>query len=298
MLDAVDLLKTFPGVRALDGANLHLAGGSVHALLGENGAGKSTLVKILTGVYKPDAGRIVLGGDLGGDLGGGEVTFGSPLDAQKAGIGVVHQERNLVPAFSIAENIVLHHLPRRRGLLDRTRMREEARRCLGLLDLDLDVDRPVSELSVAQAQLVEIAKALSLDSRVLLLDEPTASLTGDEADRLYGIVKKLRDSGHAVVLVSHKLEEVFAVADVVTVLRDGRSVAEGQPLAGYTQGDVVDLMVGRAFESVSLPERGGRGAGGADPGRDRHGRRAPGHLADRPRRRDFRPLRVGRGRAQ
>jgi ribose transport system ATP-binding protein len=252
ILSAEALTKTFPGVRALDRVDLRLAPGSVHALLGENGAGKSTLVKVLTGVYRPDSGRIVVATS--------EAHFASPLDAQRAGIAVVHQERNLVPAFSVAENVVLHHLPRRAGMLDRRRMRAEARRCLDLLDLDLDLDRPVAELSVAQAQLVEIAKALSLEGRVLLLDEPTASLTGDESDRLYGIVRKLRDSGHAVVLVSHKLEEVFAVADVVTVLRDGRSVAEGEPLAAYTPGAVVDLMVGRAFQSVRLPERPGAAA--------------------------------------
>jgi ribose transport system ATP-binding protein len=247
ILTATGLVKTFPGVRALDGANLSLETGSVHALLGENGAGKSTLVKLLTGVYKPDAGTIALGDS--------EVHFGGPLDALRAGIGVVHQERNLVPEFSIAENVLLHHLPHRFGLVQRRNMRAEARRCLDLLDLDLDVDTPVSQLSVAQAQLVEIAKALSLDNRVLLLDEPTASLTGDEADRLYAIVRKLTATGHAVVLVSHKLEEVFAIADTVTVLRDGRSVAEAQPLAGYTRGQVVDLMVGRAYESVALESR-------------------------------------------
>ena len=247
MLVAENLVKTFPGVRALDGATLTLRPGSVHALLGENGAGKSTLVKLLTGVYRPDQGRITLDGT--------ERHFGGPLDAQRAGIGVVHQERNLIPAFSVAENIVLHHLPGRGGLLDRARMRAEARRCLELLEVDLDPDTPVARLSVAQGRLVEIAKALSLDNKVLLLDEPTASLTGDEADRLYTVVRRLRDSGHAVVLVSHKLEEVFAVADTVTVQRDGHSVAEAAPLAGFTPGQIVDLMVGRAYASIELAER-------------------------------------------
>ncbi|MBV1851607.1 sugar ABC transporter ATP-binding protein [Catellatospora tritici] len=244
---AEGLTKSFPGVRALSGATLSVRPGSVHALLGENGAGKSTLVKILTGVYRPDAGRVLLDGV--------PVRFGSPLEALRAGIGVVHQERNLVPEFSVAENIALQHLPRRLGMVDRGRMRAEARRCLDLLDLDLDPDTRVGDLSVAQAQLVEIAKALSVDNRVLLLDEPTASLTGDEADRLYRIVARLTATGHAVVLVSHKLEEVFAVADTVTVLRDGHSVAEGQPLADYTRDQIVDLMVGRAHAAVEL---GGR----------------------------------------
>jgi ribose transport system ATP-binding protein len=247
MLTAEKLVKTFPGVRALDGATLRLTPGSVHALLGENGAGKSTLVKLLTGVYQPDGGRI--------ELDGTELRLGGPLDAQRAGIGVVYQERNLIPAFSVAENIVLHHLPHRGGVVDRQQMRSEARRCLALLEVDLDPDTPIAELSVAQGQLVEIAKALSLESTVLLLDEPTASLTGDEADHLYTVVRRLRDAGRTVVLVSHKLEEVFAVADTVTVLRDGRSVAEARPLAEFTQGQIVDLMVGRAYVSVALAER-------------------------------------------
>ncbi|MGB3764803.1 MAG: sugar ABC transporter ATP-binding protein, partial [Ornithinimicrobium sp.] len=178
-----------------------------------------------------------------------------PADAQSAGIGVVHQERNLVPAFSVAENIALQALPSRAGLVDRSAVREVARRCLDMLDLDLDLDRPVAELSVAHMQLVEIAKALATDSQILLLDEPTASLTSDEADRLYGVVRRLREQGHVVVLVTHKLEEVFAIADVVTVLRDGRSVAGSVPLDTLTRSDVVDLMVGRAHAERELQTR-------------------------------------------
>jgi ribose transport system ATP-binding protein len=242
---AEKLVKVFPGVRALDGATLTLAPGTVHALLGENGAGKSTLIKIMTGVYRPDGGRILLPD-------GREAHFAGPQDAQRAGIGVVHQERNLIPDFSVAENIALQAVPKRFGFVDRPAMRALARRCLDRLDVRIDVDRPVSSLSVAQSQLVEIAKALAVDSTVLLLDEPTASLTSDEADRLFGVVGKLRDAGHAVVLVSHKLEEVFAVADTVTVLRDGRSVAEAHLLADYSREQVVDMMVGRAQAQLSL----------------------------------------------
>ena len=249
---AEGIVKVFPGVRALDGATLRLTPGTVHALLGENGAGKSTLIKILTGVYRPDGGRILLPGPDGAEH---EQHFANPQDAQHAGIGVVHQERNLIPAFSVAENIALRSVPRRYGFVDRDAMRSIARRCLGLLGVDLDVDRPVASLSVAHLQLVEIAKALAVDSTVLLLDEPTASLTGDEANRLFDVVRRLRDQGRAVVLVSHKLEEVFAVADTVTVLRDGRSVAEAHPLAGYSRGEIVDLMVGRAHAHVELAAR-------------------------------------------
>ncbi|MGW1552787.1 sugar ABC transporter ATP-binding protein [Streptomyces sp. NPDC002346] len=244
---AAGLVKRFPGVRALDGATLRMDPGSVHALLGENGAGKSTLIKILTGVHRPDAGTL--------SLAGRQITLHSPLDAVRAGIGVVHQERNLVPEFSVAENTTLHRTPTRRGLVDRDRMREDARRCLELIGLDLDVDTPVKELSVAQMQLVEIAKALSGDNRVLLLDEPTSALTLAEADRLLEVVRRLRDQGTSILLVSHKLEEVFAVADTVTVLRDGASVLEAAPLAAHSRDEVVGLMVGRSHQQVTFPPR-------------------------------------------
>jgi ribose transport system ATP-binding protein len=249
---AEQIVKVFPGVRALDRATLRLEPGTIHALLGENGAGKSTLIKVVTGVYQPDGGRLLSTAEDGSLT---ELSFGGPLDAQRAGIGVVHQERNLVPAFSVAENIALQAVPKRRGFVDQEAMRGLARRCLDRLDVHLDVDRPVSSLSVAQMQLVEIAKALAVDSKVLLLDEPTASLTGDEAEALYTVVGALRDQGHSVVLVTHKLEEVFAVADTMTVLRDGRSVAEAQPLAEHTRDDVVTLMVGRAHADLQLDSR-------------------------------------------
>jgi len=261
-LRATRLVKVFPGVRALDGVNLSLEPGSVHALLGENGAGKSTLIKILTGVYKGDGGTVSVAPD---DVAWETVSFGNPHESIAAGIGVVHQERNLVPAFSVAENIALQHLPRKRGIVDRAAMKARAAECLQQLDLDLDLDAPVSSLSVAQMQLVEIAKALATRSRVLLLDEPTSTLTPEEADRLYRVVAKLKDGGCSIVLVSHKLEEVFAVADTVTVLRDGRSVCESRPLADLTRSDVVDLMVGRQFaelepDALRNPQRTGEPA--------------------------------------
>ncbi|MGP3918244.1 sugar ABC transporter ATP-binding protein [Nonomuraea sp. 10N515B] len=247
MIVADQLVKVFPGVRALDGASLRLESGSVHALLGENGAGKSTLIKILTGVQRPDEGRLLVGGEV--------MTLRSPTEAALAGIGAVHQERNLIPAFSVAENIALQRLPIRRGLVDRAYMRAEARRILGLLEVDLDPDVLVDRLSVAQRQLVEIAKALYGESRVLLLDEPTASVSPGEAELLFTVVRKLAETGTGVLFVSHKLEEVFALCDTVTVLRDGRTVLDAAPIADHAKDDLIDLMVGRSREALSFPPR-------------------------------------------
>ncbi|MDH6219786.1 sugar ABC transporter ATP-binding protein [Streptomyces pseudovenezuelae] len=247
LLACEDIVKVFPGVRALDGVGLRLTAGSVHALLGENGAGKSTLIKVITGVHTPDGGRLVRRGE--------EIHLRSPLEAARAGIGVVHQERNLIPGFSVAENITLQNPPSRRGLVDREAMTAPAERCLAELGLDIDPHRPVRELSVAQQQLVEIAKALYTESRVLLLDEPTASLSPQEAERLFDVIRRLTERGTCVVFVSHKLEEVFAVCDTVTVLRDGRSVLESAPLAAHTQDDVVTLMVGRTHAVTDMAPR-------------------------------------------
>src|SRR5882757_9044438 len=245
LADRVD--KLFPGVRALDGVTLKLEAGSVHALLGENGAGKSTLIKVITGLYRPDGGRLLLDGR--------EVSFGSPHESASAGIGVVHQERNLIPGFTVGENILLQKLPTSRGLVDRAAIRSEASRWLAELGLDIDPEQPVTELSVAQAQLVEIAKALSVESRVLLLDEPTASITPNESALLFRVVDKLKNDGRSVLFVSHKLEEVFQICDTVTVLRDGSSVLESGALADLTRDQVVDLMVGRVHEALALPPR-------------------------------------------
>ncbi|MEU9288549.1 sugar ABC transporter ATP-binding protein [Streptomyces sp. NPDC048275] len=247
LLDCREVVKVFPGVRALDGVGLRLTTGSVHALLGENGAGKSTLIKVLTGVHTPDAGRIAWRGE--------EVQLRSPLEATRTGIGVVHQERNLIPDFSVAENITLQSPPSRRGLVDREAMNAPALRCLEELGLDLDPNQPVRELSVARQQLVEIAKALYTESEVLLLDEPTASLSPQEAERLFDVVGRLAARDRCVVFVSHKLDEVFAICDTVTVLRDGRAVLESSPLADHTHDDVVNLMVGRTHTASEMGPR-------------------------------------------
>ncbi len=247
LLECHALVKVFPGVRALDGVGLRLTAGSVHALLGENGAGKSTLIKVLTGVHSPDGGSLTRDGQL--------VQLRSPLEATRAGIGVVHQERNLIPGFSVAENITLQNPPSHRGLVDREAMTAPAVACLAELGVDLDPQQPVRELSVAQQQLVEIAKALYTESRVLLFDEPTASLSPQETERLFEVIRRLAARGACVVFVSHKLEEVFAVCDTVTVLRDGRSVLESSPLADHTHDDIVGLMVGRAHAATEMRPR-------------------------------------------
>jgi len=253
VFEARGVAKFFPGVKALQGVSLTLEPGSIHALLGENGAGKSTLIKIITGVHRPDEGQLLLDGK--------PVEFGGPRDATAQGIGVVHQERNLIPRFSVGENIALEELaghPLRR--VDYAKVNEMARHWLKVLDLDIDPRIPVSQLSVAKMQLVEIAKALSLKSRVLLLDEPTAALTPHETDILFGLLRRLRDEGVGMLFVSHKLEEVQAICDRVTVLRDGRNACESRSMQGLGRQDLVRLMIGRGELIADWPARDHSGA--------------------------------------
>ncbi|MDO9397015.1 MAG: DUF6505 family protein, partial [Herbiconiux sp.] len=186
---------------------------------------------------------------------GEEVAFGNPQEAMAAGVGVVHQERNVVREFTVGENIVLSALPRRGGRVDWRRVWVEAKRCLDMLDLNIDPRTPMSELSAAQMQLVEIARGLYRSAQVLLLDEPTASLSKDEAERLYTVVHQLAAEGTAVVLVSHKLDEVFAHCDAITVLRDGSTVMPSQPIADTTRDEVIARMVGRTLADLEVGER-------------------------------------------
>jgi len=238
-LEVSRVFKSFPGVRALDDVSLTLAPGSIHALLGENGAGKSTLIKIVTGLHRPEQGEVRINGQV--------VHFANPREAVAGGIGVVHQERNLVTRFSTGENIMLERLGKHSlSVIDYPKIHAEAAQWLKLLDLEIDPRTPVSRLSVAQMQLVEIGKALALQTRVLLLDEPTASLTPNESQVLFRILRRLRDDGVAIVFVSHKLEEVFDLCDTVTVLRDGRNACAGVALSGLDRQTVVTMMIGRA----------------------------------------------------
>jgi ribose transport system ATP-binding protein len=253
--------KSFPGVKALQGVSLRLAKGSIHALLGENGAGKSTLIKIITGVHRPDAGELLLDGK--------PVHFAGTRDAIAAGIGVVHQERNLIPRFSVGENIMLERLETGAlGGIDYPRIHAEARRWLDMLELDLDPRAAVRQLSVAKMQMVEIAKALSLRSRVLLMDEPTASLTPHETETLFALLHRLRDEGVSIIFVSHKLEEVQQICDEVTVLRDGRNACESRSMQGLGRQDIVRLMIGRAEQ---IPDWAARDRSAAAPVLDLEG---------------------------
>jgi ribose transport system ATP-binding protein len=251
-LEATAISKAFPGVQALDDVSMSLTGGEIHALVGENGAGKSTLIKIITGLYRQDSGSLHMEGEL--------VEFHQPRDSIEAGIAVVPQERNLIPEFSVGENILIERMPLRGSVfVDYDTINREARRWLEVMELDIPVTRRAARLSAAEGQLIEIVRALALESRVLLLDEPTASITPHEVAHLFEILRSLRDRGVAVLVVTHKLEEVFELCDRVTVLRDGRNVASGEPLDGVTRDQLVSWMIGRSRKDADLPARPPRG---------------------------------------
>jgi ribose transport system ATP-binding protein len=242
--------KRYPGTLAVDGVDFTVDAGEVHALVGENGAGKSTLMKIIAGAFNDYTGRILIGGR--------EAALHSPAAAKACGIQMIHQELSLAPPLSIAENVLAGRLPARRGLLDRAAMRDETRRCLARVGLDLDPGTPVEELSQHEAQLVEIAKALGNDPCILVMDEPTSALGRDEVARLFQVIRNLRRHGLAIVYISHHLSEIFEIADRVTVMRDGRSVATHR-IADMTAAHVVNLMVGRSVSDLYAARRGGPG---------------------------------------
>ncbi|MCY4022891.1 MAG: sugar ABC transporter ATP-binding protein [Anaerolineaceae bacterium] len=235
--------KSFPGVRALVDVQFDVRPGEVHALLGENGAGKSTLIKIISGVYSADTGDIFVEGQ--------EVEFSNPREAQSRGIATIYQELLLYPELSVAENIFMGHAPRTRfGMIDWPKMREQAVEILSSLDIhDIDVTRNVGTLTVGNRQRVEIAKALSQNARLLIMDEPTAALTEADVQRLFGLVRLLRDRGVAVIYISHRLDEVFMLADRVTVLRDGQYVGT-RGIEDTSEDDLISMMVGRTIDDL------------------------------------------------
>jgi len=245
VLRVENLVKTFPGVVALGGVSFDLHAGEVHVLLGENGAGKSTLIKCLAGVYQPDGGQVFVDGV--------PVHLNNTAQAEALGIATIHQEFNLVPQMSVAENVLLGRQPRRFGILDIRRMNTEASRALARVGLDIDPRTRLSSLGVARQQLVEIAKALSLDARVLILDEPTAALADAEVDRLLELMAELRAAGVGMVFISHHLDEIRRIGQRVTVLRDGQSV--GTVPASTSTDDLVKMMVGRPIEAQYPRER-------------------------------------------
>src|SRR6516162_4954649 len=233
--------KRFNGVPALSATSLEVRRGEVHALIGQNGAGKSTLIKILTGYYSKDAGEIWFDGT--------PFQAESPKDAQAAGISTIYQEINLVPYRSVAENICLGREPRRFGFLDWKRMHREAEELLYRFKIKIDVHQPLSAYTTAIQQMVAIARAVSFEAKLVIMDEPTSSLDDHEVAVLFSVIRGLKASGVAVIFVSHKLDELYVVCDRVTVMRDGRTILTGA-LADLTKLDLVTTMIGRMLESV------------------------------------------------
>jgi ribose transport system ATP-binding protein len=252
LLEARGISKSFPGVCALDGVQITVRRGRLNAVLGENGAGKSTLMNILAGVFPPDAGEILLGGE--------PVRFASPRAAQQAGISIIFQELNLVPYLSIAENIFLGREPRNAaGLLDYAKMNRDAAALLAELELDADPRTPVVRLRVGAQQVVEIAKAVSFRSQVIIMDEPTSAITEHEVAVLFRLIKRLKERGTGIIYITHKLDELAEIADDITVFRDGQFIAS-KPFADTTRDEMVRLMVGRdltdLFPKTSVPAAG------------------------------------------
>ena len=244
ILQVKGICKEFPGVKALDDVTFNIKKGTIHALVGENGAGKSTLIKILAGIYQVYSGDIILDGET--------VKFASPSAAQQAGISVVHQELKLAEELSIAENIFLGSPIRKsKGIVDWGKMNEEAQKLTDSLNISLDVHQPVKELSIAKKQIVEICKAIAHDCKLLIMDEPSATLTNNELNVLFDAMGRLKEQGVTILYISHRMEEIFKLADEVSVLRDGRYIGTEQ-VSQITQQELVNMMVGREL-NVDYP---------------------------------------------
>src|SRR5579863_8144680 len=242
LLEVQGVRKAFPGVLALDDVQFRLRRGHVHALMGENGAGKSTLMKIIAGIYTPDSGSFKLKGQ--------EIQLHSPLDALQYGIAMIHQELNLMSFMTVAENIWIRREPLNRlGFVRHDEMRRRTKALFEQLDIGIDPEAEVLALSVANRQMIEIAKAVSYDSDILIMDEPTSALTDREVDHLFRIIRTLKDQGKGIVYITHKMNELFEIADEVSVFRDGRFVGE-HAAADVTRDDIIRLMVGREITQM------------------------------------------------
>jgi len=242
ILEIENITKEFPGVKALKDVSFSIKRGEVHALVGENGAGKSTLMKILSGVYRPTTGTVRLDGK--------EVSFIDPKQAQLLGVSIIHQEFSLIPYLSSVDNIFLGREKRQaNGLLNRKKMAKEAEEVLRRLDAEIDINKPVAHLSVANQQFIEIAKAIAIDTRVLIFDEPTASLTGKEIDKLFELIAKLKSDGVTIIYISHHLDEILTICNRFTCLRDGEFVGT-RDVENSTKQDIVKMMVGREIDNA------------------------------------------------
>ncbi|WP_421174846.1 galactose/methyl galactoside ABC transporter ATP-binding protein MglA [Aeromonas enteropelogenes] len=245
LLEMIDVSKSFPGVKALDNVNLRVRPHSVHALMGENGAGKSTLLKCLFGIYEKDQGKIFFKGQ--------EINFTSSKEALENGVSMVHQELNLVLQRSVMDNMWLGRYPTRGWFIDHDKMYDDTKQIFDELDIDIDPRVKVTTLSVSQMQMIEIAKAFSYDAKIVIMDEPTSSLTEKEVNHLFKIINKLKEKGCGIVYISHKMEEIFQLCDEITILRDGQWVAT-QPLKGMTMDQIIGMMVGREL-TQRFPEK-------------------------------------------
>jgi ribose transport system ATP-binding protein len=246
LLTVRDVSKGFPGVQALNKVSFELKKGEVHALVGENGAGKSTLMKILSGVYRPDEGKIIYKGK--------EVHFLNSREASAAGIGIIYQELNLIPHLTVAQNIYIGREPRTAlGYIDDRKMNADAVEILRRLNLNIDPSTRLNKLSISKQQMVEIAKALSKDSEILIMDEPTSALTESEIDELFKVIHTLRDTGVGIIYISHRLDELKHIVDRITIFRDGHYIATSD-YASITMEEIINKMVGRKLENM-FPER-------------------------------------------
>ena len=242
LLEVQNVRKEFAGVVALDDVSFRLRRGTVHALMGENGAGKSTLMKIIAGIYKPDHGDFFLRGQ--------PIRLNNPLDALDNGIAMIHQELNLMPHMTVAENVWIRREPKNRfGFVDHHELRRQTQSLFDRLGIDLDPNERVGRLSVANRQMVEIAKAVSYESDVLIMDEPTSALTEREVDHLFRIIRTLRDSGKGIIYITHKMNELFEIADEVSIFRDGRHIAT-KASDQLTRDEVIRMMVGREISQM------------------------------------------------
>ncbi len=241
LLSVKEVSKAFPGVKALDRVSLEVSGGIVHGIVGENGAGKSTLMKILSGVYEKDSGEVVFEGR--------SIDKTTPLESMRMGLAIIYQELNLVNTMTVGENVFLGRFSESGG---RRGVHAKARVLLDSIGCKVNTHKQVSELSVSDKQMVEIAKALSFDSKLIIMDEPSSSLTNDEMDKLVAIIHDLKSKGIAIIYISHKLDEIFGFCDVVTVMRDGR-VIDTRPVSTFSRNELISMMVGRTIENEFPP---------------------------------------------